>query len=264
MTSPIITGSFLVGGVGFPDWFNTQVYGKPDFHSPIDGDQFTTIFDHVADLWAPEISVEQFVAFFCIFYNETGGSLKPIAELGGPRYCFETHLPGGGSKRSYNTAPNRLAGDQLVERGVTLSDAQRIAWNGKVWPGGDADLLAHAEECDFYKYRGRGLIQTTWRSTYLAQVDPLLLAAGFPSCDAMSTADLDAAVLRTPSVYLGMVKAFFAQMPTAFAAVDRRQWAPVGAHVSGSPAYGAGIYTRRCSMLCAAMDAAGVAASDQG
>jgi len=256
----ITDGSFTVGGIPFADWFNTQIVGRTDFAFPIDGDQFKIVFDHVSDLWAPDLSIEQFVAFFCIFLNETGGSFRPIAEMGGPKYCFETSVGGvPGRKLSYNEGPlNRLAGDQLVERGI-IEESLRAAWNGKVWPSASADVYAAARECDFFKFRGHGLIQTTWWKNYVAQVDPLLAAAGLPSCDEMTTEQLDQAILSTPSVYLGMVKAFFQKMPLAFAAVDQRNWAPVGMHVSGSSIYGKGIYTRRCSLLFAEMQKAGVA-----
>lgn len=249
-TLAITSGDFRVADKGFVDWFNATLAGRGDFQRHLEPAPFCDIFDHVADLWAPSLTLAQFVAFFCLMYNETGGTLRPIAEVGGPAYCFGT---AGGKKASYNRHPNRLAGDQLLERGIIGAD-DVAAWNGTTWPAGaPADVLAAAEECDFYRFRGHGYLQTTWRTTYLAQVNPLLEAAGFASCDDLTTAELDASVLGTSSIALGMVRAFFlaSPMPAAFAQVDHVPpvWAPTGTHVSGSAAYGTGIYTRRCHAL---------------
>ena len=262
MSAPdIVSGEICVGDQAFADWFNAALARRGDFLRPIEDGAFRGVFDHVGDLWAPAITLAQFVAFFALFYNETGATLRPLAELGGPQYCFETHLPGGASKLSYNRHPNRLAGDQLLERGL-IGPADVAAWNGIVWPAGAPDEVKKAaEQCDFFHFRGRGYIQVTWRTTYERDVDPLLAAAGLGSCDSMTTAELDAAVLGTPSVSLGMVRAFFQvpTMTTAFALVDRATplWAPTGTHVSGSAAYGNGLYTRRCQALYQALLAAG-------
>jgi hypothetical protein len=260
--APIQSGDIRVGGEDFSAWFNASVRGEGGFNTPIVDEHFRGVFDNVADLWSPSLTLAEFVGFFCIFYNETGGTMQPIAERGGPRYCFETRLPGGGAKRSYNEAPNRLAGDQLAVQGVISDPRDIAAWNGKAWPSSAPDeVKTAAEQCDFYKYRGRGLIQTTWRQTYIAQVDPLLAQAGLRCCDAMTSEELDAAVLQTPAVYLGMVKAFFQapRMAAAFAKVNQSTplWAPTGTGVSGRSAYGNGLYSTRCRSLYQAMTAAG-------
>lgn len=255
----ISSGDFEVANQSFPDWFNDHVRGTGDFISRINGDAFKVVFDHTADLWAPELTVPQFVAFFSIFYNETGGSFRPVAEYGGPAYCFGTTMPGGRTKASYNRKPNRLAGDQLLESGV-IQQRDVAMWNGTIWPAlAPIEQRTAAEQCDFYKFRGHGYIQTTWRPAYLQQVDPLLQAAGLPLCDDMMTAELDAAILNTPSVSLGMVKGFFSQptMKAAFAQVDALAWASTGTHLSGSSAYGMGVYTMRCRTLYNALVKAG-------
>lgn len=253
----ITSGRFTVGGQSFVDFFNATMVGRPNFHARIDAAAFCDVFGNLPLLWAPEVSVERFVALFAIMYNETGGSLRPIAEVGGPRYCFETAIPGtGGHKASYNRHPNRLAGDQLLARGI-IDEGARAAWNGTTWPAASEDVYAAARECDFFKFRGRGFIQTTWWTTYEQQIDPLLALAGLPTCDAMSNDELDTAFLNTPAVALGAVKAFFERIPVAFDAVERLQWAPVGTAVSGSKAYGEGVYSARCGSLWTAMRTAG-------
>ena len=103
------SGNVLVGGKHFADWFNDDfkplypgnhptllLWKKPApmFQSKVNKKNFQTVFDNVEHLWAKELSLQEFLGFFCIFYNETGGTLEPISERGGEKYIFESTAAG--------------------------------------------------------------------------------------------------------------------------------------------------------------------------
>jgi hypothetical protein len=175
------SSNITVEGKLFPDFYrDTFVPGFPKFHPTIriqgvaqlsfpaprpnfDPLQFNKLFNDIPK-WAgaPEITIEEFVAVFLIFANETGGSFKPIAERGSLAHMFYLNNKGG----------NRPAGDQLRDRGIVTDPAAIAAWNAVghinprtnqcdnfpgTSPGGPTD--ADVAECDFDKYRGRDFVQ---------------------------------------------------------------------------------------------------------
>ncbi|MBS0251338.1 MAG: hypothetical protein JSR78_09765, partial [Proteobacteria bacterium] len=83
-------------------------------------------------------------------------------------YFFNRHPPQNPHKASYNGINgNKLAGNQLRQMGVALSDADMTLWNGRVYPGAQpSSVKLLARKCDFYRFIGRGLAQITGRDNY--------------------------------------------------------------------------------------------------
>ncbi len=165
-------------------------------------------------------------------------------------------------KASYNKHPNRRAGDQLRARGqLAIDDEVRYnAWNSTtLYPNPTEPLMKlAARECDFWKFRGRGLVQVTWRNAYEKIVNPLLAAKRFPLCDALSEMMLGAVIQSIDDISIPMVKGLFQCFADQFAEVDQTppNWAALGKAVSGRSAYGK-LLQWRCETLRAAMLDAG-------
>ncbi|MEH6703733.1 MAG: hypothetical protein V7691_02965 [Galbibacter orientalis] len=124
------------------------------------------------------INIFQFFALVSIIINETGGKFVPISEIGNLAYMFGTN---SGRKRSYNTASGNKSAYELFRDTTFLSAHQQkpyhtqianttnSVWRGEIYPSTFPNNPVNAgiiSEADFYKFRGRGLIQTTFRSTY--------------------------------------------------------------------------------------------------
>lgn len=132
---------------------------------------------------------------WCWGIRVTGGSFSKGAErVGSPghaglSYAFDsfqiTDRTGRTfTKASYNQAPkNRTAFAlfhdpvYLTSHGTLQPTAQTTrdlsAWKGTTWPSGVPTVLDQGQtgvlqEADFFKFRGRGFIQTTWRPAYEA------------------------------------------------------------------------------------------------
>lgn len=157
-------------------------------------DQIPIVFDR------PQINAIEFCALTAINIEETDGDLSAAPEgmwplnkpHGGLAYAFdripETH------KLSYNksdlgrdalslfkdqifvTAHRARAGsDKILNRPGGIDPR----WAGDVWP---ADVSANpvvningfVMQADFYKFRGRGVIQTTWRNDYKPLIEYIL------------------------------------------------------------------------------------------
>ena len=134
-----------------------------------------------------------------------------------------------------------------------------------------------ARECDFFKYSGLGLIQLTWRNTYLACADSSVRvyngtkfrstgdqkyanSDGSPKgVDDMTRAELEAAFMD-PLVYISSVYSFNHQSGKAGAyaqACAGNGFAAYGTAVAGSGDYGTNVYAPRCLALKQAMSAVG-------
>ncbi|WP_299455967.1 hypothetical protein [uncultured Microscilla sp.] len=167
-----INGNFRVNGVPFADWFNqTFRLTNPQIYSHfVNASNFTKLMGYIPDFTGKQaITLAEFCGHFAIMYNETGGTFTVIREMGGPKYMFE---PTSWGKVTYNKAPNKLAGDQLKQWGIISSELDVAKWNGHVYPG---DLPNNAQNrCDFYRYRGYGFNQLTWRNNYEKYMQPAL------------------------------------------------------------------------------------------
>lgn len=184
-------------GATFIDWFNRHLARNAHWpnlwlgSTPAVRARFTRIWDQIPTIFGTgSITLVQFSALQCILINEVGCDLQPVCEA-----CGRTNYPGlaypfstiPGVKQTYNSAPlNKLAGDLFfaddafwsAHRNKPLA-AQvrnhpqlRANWNGTRYPSSsfptsvDPALTGFVQEADFFKFRGRGFIQVTWRANY--------------------------------------------------------------------------------------------------
>ncbi|HEX4810518.1 MAG TPA: hypothetical protein VH325_16390 [Bryobacteraceae bacterium] len=193
--------SFFQSTVGrhYIDWFNQNCAEKGNWAGKQLGSSdavkasFLQIWNQISDIFGtPSINLLQFAALISILTNEVGAALLPVSEICGHEglaYPFSA-IPG--KKQSYNsTVGNRLAGDLFFDDndfwqahgGLASANTVRNrpdlkgAWNGTVYPSNvfpsiiDTDTTAFIQQADFYKFRGRGFIQMTWRTNYKKLVE---------------------------------------------------------------------------------------------
>lgn len=180
----------------FSEWFNEAIAGKGIWQTArISGPNVERNF---REFWtnylrSGPMSLTHFLAYMSIFVNECGGNLTSVTEkVGFPghpglAYPFNTItmgnvVAGKWRKSSYNQSPNILAGKlfQSAEFNAahgelnpgSVQGSTDPVWLGQVYPQGSVSTSTNISQtgyllqADFYKFRGRGLIQTTWRSNY--------------------------------------------------------------------------------------------------
>jgi hypothetical protein len=169
--------------------------------------RFTNFWNDIPLVYErPRITALDFAALMCIVLNETSGNFWANPERtprGGAHpglaYAFDTIVRERGRKRSYNTMRgNRRAGElfndpDYIRAHGSLRPADRLsnrgndygnAWNSESYPQDQFTTRPNPEEngfimqADFYKFRGRGVIQTTGRGAYLRLIQYIQAYAG--------------------------------------------------------------------------------------
>lgn len=199
-------------GHDFISWFNENIankgfWGKSGNRAGVsignDRDKFNklwstesiqTVFGHNS------VSLLQFLALQSIFNNETGGSLIPLTEKVGrpplhPGIAYAFNKIPETKKRAYNTlSGNKTCFDlfndtnynsrfQDLPLGQQLKNTTNLVWKGEAYPLTISTSINPADtgyvlEADFYKFRGRGFIQTTGRTNYSSIIDFVMKYTG--------------------------------------------------------------------------------------
>ena len=200
----------------FMSWFGTHIGGRGPWQhrrfgriSAENRSRFSMVWDRIPLIYrgrSEEYSINlfQFLGLVSIMINEVGQTFTPIRERGSLRYMFGTIIPASRtrpqrSKRSYNdfgrsaTHRNNKTAYELFNDPAFLEAHrdealyERVArttdrvWDGHVYPNGfptDPDQGGIITQADFYKFSGRGLVQTTWSGAYMRLIDATLQYEG--------------------------------------------------------------------------------------
>ena len=186
----------------FIDWFNAKCANKGAWrhkalHSTADvKKRFSEIWDHIPTMFGtPSINLLQFSGLMSIFIIEAGSDLLPLSELCGREgypglaYAF-SNIPG--VKQSYNSCRGNKPAGELFFNDEAFWQAHghrasadlvrampdvRELWNSQFYPqhlfpsSTDPHHADFIQQADFYKFRGRGFIQVTWRANYKRLVE---------------------------------------------------------------------------------------------
>ena len=187
---------------GFIGWYNQTLAATPEFcHrgkikvTNAVAERFNGFWDEIPAVYGKQITAIEFCALMSIGIQENSGDLwaNPekvgTAKHPGLAYAFD-RIPG--LKISYNYANGNWSAFTLfndahfLSAHRTLTPADRIlrngvsnSWNGEIWPSEyspveDANVNGFIMEADFYKFRGRGIIQTTGRDDYKPLIEFIL------------------------------------------------------------------------------------------
>jgi len=170
-----------------------------DMSYTIDKANWESIWNNIPIIFGRNsINLVEFLCINSIMINETGGSFKPVSESvnsfskknldkGTPGIAYEFNA---GGKSSYNTLAGNKTAYQCFRDSYYISahgtkpmsdilkNTTDSRWSGTVFPIGFSGLEISDEtsgngikngfliEADFFKFRGRGFIQTTSRPNY--------------------------------------------------------------------------------------------------
>jgi hypothetical protein len=180
-------------------------------HSALSLAHDTSAINRFDGIWSEEgiaimfnthsISLFQFLALMSIIANETGGSMMPISErvgltghpgiayafdkITGLKYSYNT-LSSAGNKTCFamfnNADYNHAFGSMPLA--AQLMNTKNNIWAGETYPqtqfstSTNPGLTGYVLQSDFYKFRGRGFIQTTGRANYLRLIQFVQTYAG--------------------------------------------------------------------------------------
>jgi len=194
----------ITKGVNFVKWFNNNISLKGYFAQNgrlqpigyINEASFNKFWDKIPVIFnKAEINFFEFIALNTIICNETGASYYPLTEgingisdnpANNPGVSYAFNMING-VKYSYNditgnhncyelfSNPDYISAHSDEKFGSVLKNTHDLRWRGKTFPygfsGGKISDEVKSEasfitEADFFKFRGRGYIQTTFRIGY--------------------------------------------------------------------------------------------------
>jgi hypothetical protein len=193
------------GSPGFVEWFNTNISSNSVWNKTlINKLKWEYVWANLGSLFGrSSINLIEFLCINSIIINETGGKFIPLSEKSGSQgnpgisYAFN-----GGSKLSYNTLnTNNTAyqnfNDPIYIKvhghkplGSVLKNTTDARWSGNLFPLGFSGMSVGDEtsssgktngfltEADFFKFRGRGYIQSTGRANYKPLITYILNYTG--------------------------------------------------------------------------------------
>jgi peptidoglycan hydrolase-like protein with peptidoglycan-binding domain len=138
--------------------------------------RFVSFWNHIPVCFAPskDIGLVHFLALMSIAINEVNGDLVSHSENGSLKYMFNYNRPSGNKLASeLFSDPVFNAAHGMKALGSQLMGNKDPVWKGRDWPSAlpekpspPGTTPGYLDEADFYKFRGRGVIQTTFRTAY--------------------------------------------------------------------------------------------------